>query len=151
MLTKEKGGQVTFGENTKGKIIGSGKVGKNLSSCIDDVILIDRLVYNLLTISQLCDKGHRVTFDFQVCTIFQPKCESMKFTGKRFNNMYMIDLDDPTHDNLCLSINKEDLTQLWHRRLGHASYNVLHKLVKYDMVRGLPEISFKKNNKLCES
>ena len=38
-----------------------------------------------------------------------------------------------------------------HRRLGHASYNVLPKLVKYDMARGLPKISFKKNNKLCES
>ena len=65
--------------------------------------------------------------------------------------MYIIDLDDPTLDTLCLTANKEDSAWLWHRRLGHASYNVLHKLVKYDMVRGLPEILFKKNNKFCES
>ena len=65
--------------------------------------------------------------------------------------MYMIDLDDPAHDNLCLTINKEDLSWLWHRRLGHASYNVLHKLVKYDMVRGLLKILFKKNKKFYES
>ena len=65
--------------------------------------------------------------------------------------MYMVDLDDPTHDNLCLTNNKKDLTWLWHRRLGHASYNMLHKLVKFDMVRGLPEISFKKCFKSCES
>ena len=63
----------------------------------------------------------------------------------------MVDLDDPAHDNLCLTANKEDLAWLWHHRLGHASYNVLHKLVKFDMIRGLPKILFKKNNKFCES
>ena len=49
--------------------------------------------------------------------------------------MYMIDLDDPVHENLCLTANKDNLAWLWHRRLGHASYNVLHKLVKYEMVK----------------
>ena len=53
LLTKNEGGQVTFGGNSKGKIIGSGKVGKNPSSCIDDVILVGGLAYNLLSISQL--------------------------------------------------------------------------------------------------
>ena len=64
--------------------------------------------------------------------------------------MYMIDLDNHVHDNLCLTATKDNLTWLWHRRLGHASYNVLHKLVKYDMVRGLLEIFFKKNKIFCE-
>ena len=65
--------------------------------------------------------------------------------------MYVVDLDDPAHDNLCLTTNKEDLAWLWHFKLGHDSYNVLHKLVKYNIVRGLPKILFKKNNKFCES
>ena len=65
--------------------------------------------------------------------------------------MYMIDLNDPIHDNLCLTARKDNLAQLWHRRLGHASYNVLNKLVKYEMVKGLPEIFFKNNKIFCES
>ena len=69
LLTENEGGQVTFGGNSKGKIIESGKVGKSSSSCIDDVILVDGLAYNLLSISQLCDKGCRVTFDSQTYTI----------------------------------------------------------------------------------
>ena len=69
LLTESDGGQVTFRKNSKGKIIGSGKVGKNLSSCIDDVMLVEGLAYNLLSISQLCDKGHRVLFDNEACTI----------------------------------------------------------------------------------
>ena len=70
LLTENEGGQVTFGGNSKGKIIGSGKVGKNPSSYIDDVMLVEGLAYNLLSISQLCDKVHKVTFDSQACTIF---------------------------------------------------------------------------------
>ena len=107
MLTKNKSGQVTFGENTKGKNIRTGKVGKNSSSCIDDVILVEGLAYNLLSISQLCDKDCKVTFDSQACTIFEPNFEIVKFTEKRVNNMYMINLDEPAHENL--TANKEDL------------------------------------------
>ena len=44
MLTEGEGGQVTFERNTKGKIIKSGKVGKNPSSYIDDVILVNGLL-----------------------------------------------------------------------------------------------------------
>ena len=101
LLTESDGGQVTFGENSKEKIIDSEKVGKNLSSYIDDVMLVEGLAYNLLCISQLCDKGHKVLFDIKACTIFQPNSEVVKFTEKRVNNMYMIDLDDPVYENLC--------------------------------------------------
>ena len=65
--------------------------------------------------------------------------------------MYMIDLDDPVHDNLSLTASKFFLAWLQHRRLGHANYTVFHKLVKYDMVKGLSEILFKKNKIFCES
>ena len=97
LLTEGEGGQVTFGGNSKGKIIGSGKVGKNSSSCIDDVMLVNELANNLLSISQLCDKGHKVIFDSQACIIFELNSESVKFTKKRVNNMYMIDLEDPVY------------------------------------------------------
>ena len=100
LLTESEGGQVTFGRNSKGKIIDSEKVGKNLSSCIDDVMFVEGLAYNLLSISQLCDKGHKVLFNFKTFTIFQPNSEVVKFTEKRVNNIYMIDLNDLVHDNL---------------------------------------------------
>ena len=115
LLTKGEGGQVTFGENSKGKIIVSGKVGKNLSSCIDDVMLVEGLVYNLLSISQLCDKSHKVLFDSKACTIFQLNSKVVKFTRKRVNNVYMIDLDDPVYDNLCFTASKKNLAWLWAR------------------------------------
>ena len=47
--------------------------------------------------------------------------------------------------------NKDNLAWLWHRRLGHASYNVLYKLVKHKMVKRLSKILFKKNQVFCDS
>ena len=38
--------------------------------------------------------------------------------------------------------NKNTLTYLWHRKLGHASFSVLNRLVKFDLVDGLPKIKF---------
>ena len=109
MLKETESGQVTFGGNTKEKNIRTGKVGKNPSSCIDDAMLVEGLAYNLLSISQLCDKGCKVTFDSQACTIFEPNFETVKFIEKRVNNMYMINLDELVHENLCFIANKEDL------------------------------------------
>ena len=56
-LTRRKGGYVTFGDKGKGRIIGHGSIGNNSSSLNENVLLVDGLKHNLLSISQLCDKG----------------------------------------------------------------------------------------------
>ena len=62
-LTKKNGGYVTFEDNAKRKIIGQGNIGNDISSLIESVLLVDGLKYNLLSISQLCDKGFKVIFE----------------------------------------------------------------------------------------
>jgi len=44
-------GSVTFGDNGKGKIIGIGQVHIFPSTCIDNVLLVEGLRHNLLSIS----------------------------------------------------------------------------------------------------
>ena len=56
-FTKKNGGYVNFGDNAKGRIIGQGNIGNDTSSFIESVLLVDGLKHNLLSISQLCDKG----------------------------------------------------------------------------------------------
>ena len=62
VLSSKKGGRVTFGGKDKGKIIWHGKIGENSSNFIDNVFLVEGLNHNLLSLSQLYDKGHRVIF-----------------------------------------------------------------------------------------
>ncbi len=59
---KDGDGQVTFGDNGKGKIMGIGKIDEENSSILNKVLLVDGLKHNLLGVSQLCDKGYRVIF-----------------------------------------------------------------------------------------
>ena len=61
-LSRKDGGLVTFGDNKEGKIIGKGTL-------IENVLLVDGLKQDLLSISQLCDKGFRVIFDKNNCII----------------------------------------------------------------------------------
>ena len=68
-LSTKDGGYVTFGDNSNGKIIGIGNVGKDPSPIIEIVLLVDGLKYNFLSISQLCDRGNKVIFDKNACTI----------------------------------------------------------------------------------
>ena len=53
---------MTFGDNGKGRIIGHDSIGNNSSSLIENVLLVDGLKHNLLSISQLCDKCFKVIF-----------------------------------------------------------------------------------------
>ena len=103
-LNSKDGGFVTFGDNSKGKIIGIGNVGKESSPMIENVLLVDGLKHNLLSISQLCDKENKVIFDKDSCTIESIKDNETLFIGQRIENVYVfkIDTDEPTNGT-CLS------------------------------------------------
>nr|GEU73576.1 reverse transcriptase domain-containing protein [Tanacetum cinerariifolium] len=67
------------------------------------------------------------------------------------NNMYNVDLKNivPSRDLTCLfSKPTLDESNLWHRRLGHINFKTMNKLVKGNLVRGLPSKVFE-NNHTC--
>ena len=80
------GSHVTSRDNAKGKVIGHGRVGKSEQTYIEDVLLVKGLKHNLFSISQLCDKGNKVTFDSNYCIIENNNDKQIKLIGKRLNN-----------------------------------------------------------------
>ena len=60
---------VTFGDNGQNKIIRIGKIQSTSSTFIDSVLLIKGLKHNLISISQLCDKGLKMSFKTSICII----------------------------------------------------------------------------------
>ena len=141
-LTVKDGGKVIFRGKEKGKIIGQGKVSEDPFCSVDDVLLVEQLKYNLLSITQLCDKGHRVIFEFNKCKIVDILSNKVKFIGQRINDVYIIDLNSSKDANMCLMANRNIVSWLWHRKLGHASFFVLNRLVQLDLVDDLPKIKF---------
>ena len=85
-------GTVTFGDDSKGTIIGIGNIKIGTSPLIENIILVDGFKHNLLSISQLCDRGLKVIFDESSCKIFDNKTNECILTGFRENNVYIIDM-----------------------------------------------------------
>ncbi|GJU91386.1 putative ribonuclease H-like domain-containing protein [Tanacetum coccineum] len=81
-----------------------------------------------------------------------------KITGKctiktvpRKNNMYSVDLKNivPKRGLTCLFAKAtSNESKLWHRRLGHLNFKTMNKLVKGNLVRGLPSKLFE-NDQTC--
>ncbi|GKB04706.1 putative ribonuclease H-like domain-containing protein [Tanacetum coccineum] len=69
----------------------------------------------------------------------------------RKNNMYSVDLKNivPKGGLTCLFAKAtSDESKLWHRRLGHINFKTMNKLVKGNLVRGLPSKLFE-NDQTC--
>nr|GEV31211.1 hypothetical protein [Tanacetum cinerariifolium] len=67
----------------------------------------------------------------------------------RENNMYNVNLKNVvlSRDLTCLFAKATlDESNLWHRRLGHINFKTMNKLVKCNLVRGLPSKIFKNNH-----
>src|ERR1051325_581713 len=90
----KKKGFVTYGDNIKGEILGKGSVGNPSSTTISGVLLVDGLKHNLISISQLCDKGYNVSFSKDCCTIEHNVNKEDVFKDLRINNVYMLDLNE---------------------------------------------------------
>ncbi|GJW37732.1 hypothetical protein Tco_0060652 [Tanacetum coccineum] len=92
-----KGGYVAFGNDSKGGRI-SGK-GTIKTSCIDfeKVSYVEELKFNLLSVSQICDKKHNVLFTDKECLILSPKFKFVDedlviLRAPRKNDVYSLDL-----------------------------------------------------------
>ncbi|GJR95878.1 retrovirus-related pol polyprotein from transposon TNT 1-94 [Tanacetum coccineum] len=108
------GGNIIFGSNLRGNIIGKGTIS-NDSLKIDNVEHVDNLGFNLLSIGQICNSKCRVTF-------FEHDSEITKDSRV-----------------IGRGIRKKGL---WHRRLGHANMRLIQSLASKELVRTLPKLKF---------
>ena len=91
---KEDGGIVTFGDNGQDKIVVIGKIQINSTTFIDNILYVKVLKHNLISISQLCDKGYTVSFSTTMCVITNPIDNSIIFIENRHENVYIVDLNN---------------------------------------------------------
>nr|GEW73622.1 hypothetical protein [Tanacetum cinerariifolium] len=151
-------GYVAFGGNPKGgTITGKGKIRTGKLD-FDDVYFVKELKSNLFSISQMCDKKNNVLFIDIECLVLSfdfklPDENYVLFRVLRENNMYNVYLKNIVSlgDLTCLFAKATlDESNLWHRRLGHINFKTMNKLVKENLVRGLPSKVFE-NNHTCDA
>jgi hypothetical protein len=146
-LRKERDGSVSFGNDDSSKIFGKGTVRiGNKNEKAENVLLVEDMKHNLLSVSQMCDQGHKVTFDSKNCEIRKEGSGKLAATAKRTSsNIYV--LNKIGNEKCCLG--KEDESWLWHRIMGHMHFDNLVKVNKREAVREIPQIT-KPTNTLCK-
>ncbi|GKA33088.1 putative ribonuclease H-like domain-containing protein [Tanacetum coccineum] len=116
---------VAFAGSSKGgKITGKGKIRTGKLD-FEDVYFVKELKFNLFSVSQMCDRKNSVLFTETECLILSP-------------DFKLPDESQATNDE----------SKLWHRRLGHINFKTMNKLVKGNLVRGLPSKIFE-NDHTC--
>ncbi|GJU08038.1 putative ribonuclease H-like domain-containing protein [Tanacetum coccineum] len=149
------GGPVAFG-GSRGYITGKGKIQTGKLD-FEDVSFVKELQhFNLFSVSQMCDKKNKVLFTDTECLILSPDFKlpdenQILLKVPRQNNMYSFNLENivPLGGLACLIAKATtDESNLWHRRLGHVNFKNLNRLVKGNLVRGLPTKLFQ-NDHTC--
>ncbi|GJS58767.1 putative ribonuclease H-like domain-containing protein [Tanacetum coccineum] len=104
----------------------------------------------------ICDKKNRVLFTDTDCLVlskeFMLPDESMAaLRVPRKHNLYTINLNNLSpRGNLACLVAKSSIDEFvkWHRRIGDVNYKNMNRLVKDNLVRGLPPKLFK-NDHTC--
>nr|GEU95824.1 putative ribonuclease H-like domain-containing protein [Tanacetum cinerariifolium] len=150
-----KGGSIAFG-GSNGRITDKGKIKAGRLD-FEDVYYVEELKhYNLFSVSQMCDKKNKVLFTDTACLVLSldfklPDKNQVLLKIPRQHNMYSFNLKniDPSRDLAYLFAKALiDEYNKWHRRLGHVNIKNLNKIVKGNLVRGLPSKIFE-NNHTC--
>ncbi|WVZ97694.1 hypothetical protein U9M48_043208 [Paspalum notatum var. saurae] len=142
--------QVTFGDNSKGKVIGLGKIAISNDLSISNVLFVKSLSFNLLSIAQLCDLGLTCAFNKNGVVVRSEKDKSMVFQGFRHGHLYLVDFSNMATSSTTCLFSKSSLGWLWHRRVAHIGMSQLKKVVKKGMVTGVKDVTFEKD-KLCSA
>ncbi|GJV59286.1 putative ribonuclease H-like domain-containing protein [Tanacetum coccineum] len=119
------GGFVSFGDG-KGRIFGKCKI-KTGTLNFDNVYFCKGLKHNLFSVSQICEKKNNVLFTDTECLVLSSDFKLL----------------DESQVLLRATI---DESNLWHRRLGYINFKNMNKLVRGNLVRGLPSKIFENNH-----
>jgi hypothetical protein len=90
---KKNEGSVTFGDNETSKIVGKLTLSlDNGSAKVENVLCVEDLKHNLLSVSQMCDQGNTLTLDSQECNIRRENSRKLVVRAiKPPNNVYIVD------------------------------------------------------------
>jgi len=141
--------EVRTGDNKKLTVTGKGNINvqtKDGSKRIQDEYFVPGLMYNLLSVGQLIQKGYDLHFKNTTCIIKDPTGNVLGKITMRSNRMFPVNFKEEGLFSLTLST--KNMSLLWHDRFGHVNFGYLNYTYKHNMVKGMPNIG--KINDICE-
>jgi hypothetical protein len=106
---------VTFEDDKKGKVIGTGVIKVNDCFTLNDVTFVDRLRYNMLSVSQLCDTDLSVLFGKSDSYVLDSSGKRVCDIS-RIGNVFQADFSSDQSSLRCLILQSSSELWKWHRR-----------------------------------
>jgi hypothetical protein len=116
-----------FGDSGKSEVIGIGNISITDHQLLSNVLLVDSLSYNLLSVSQLCGMGYDCLFTNVDVKILRREDSSIAFTGLLKGKLYLVDFTTSKVTPKTCLVAKSDKGWLWHCRLAHVGMRNLAK------------------------
>ena len=119
------GQTVTYGDKSKSKVLGLGKVVVTPDVSLVNVLLVETLGYNLMSVAALADMGFGTYFDKGIVVLMWSKSLKVAFVGYVEHRLYVVDFSgESTTTTMCIMA-KGDVGWLWHRLLAHVNMRAL--------------------------
>ena len=148
----EKAGPiVSYGYGNLGQTLGYANIEIG-NVIIEKVALVSGLKHNLLSISQITDRGYRVSFMEEHCEIIIKKTCKIVLTSYRHGNIYVANLSSNTDGTVTCLLIKASVNDswIWNKKLSHLNFSHLNELVRKDLVRGLLKVLYTPDG-LCDA
>jgi hypothetical protein len=114
----------TFGDDKKGKVLGTDVIKVNDCFTLNDVALVDKLRYNLLSVSQLCDTDLSVLFCKSDSHVFYSSSKRV-CSISHIENIFQADFLSAQSSLRSLISQSSFKLWKWYRRLGYLSFDLL--------------------------
>jgi hypothetical protein len=137
--------EIMFGDRVKGEVVGIGNIPISSNQSHSNVLLIDSLSYNLLSVSLLCGMGFDSLFTNTYVKILRREDSSVAFTGWLTGKLYLVDFRTSGVLSDTYLVVKSDKGWLWHHWLAHVGKRNLAKLQKDGHIVGLTNVIFEKD------
>jgi hypothetical protein len=134
---------ITFGDNGRGRVLSEGEIKVSDKITLRRVALIQSLGYKLLSMSQLLDEAFKVLFRPGGSRILDYR-EDLVCMVIPEGQVFRADFSQSFGVERCFLAGSSSELWKWHRKLGHLSFDLLFRLSKLKMVRGLPRLRLEK-------
>ncbi|XP_074361110.1 uncharacterized protein LOC141701332 [Apium graveolens] len=136
-------GEVHFGDGSTVSIRGKGivifKCKNGEERAFKEVYFIPDLCNNILNLGQLSECGNRVVMSGIYLWIYDEKGVLLMKVKRSSNRLYKIVLECPEPE--CLKSKIDEISWLWHSRLGHINFQAMTLLLENRMVDDIPTLA----------
>ncbi len=142
---------VSYCDKSKAEVKSLGKVVVAKDITLVNVMLVESLGYNLMSVRALNKMNFDVYFTIDMVVLLRSKTLKVMFVGYVEHELFVVDFSGSTNTQAICLFGKADVGWLWHRRLSHVNMRTLQSLHKGGHILGLKEnVSFSRD-RLCRA